>query len=86
VLSRVVEALKKKILPKVDAASQIESQTTEKVESGDENGDTEESKKKKKKEKVGFRDRKVCNFFCLVLIDSYYIIPCLVVQTADHGV
>lgn len=55
-----MEALKKKIFPKVDAASQIESQSTEKDESGDEQGDPEDSKKKKKKEKIGFRDRKVC--------------------------
>jgi hypothetical protein len=63
VLSRIAQALKKKIFPKVDAASQIESQSTEKDESADENAETEESKRKKKKEKVGFRDRKVCTVF-----------------------
>lgn len=51
--------MKDKIFPKVDAASQIESQSAEKEASSDEQGDTEESKRKKKKDKVGFRDRKV---------------------------
>jgi hypothetical protein len=60
--------MKKKLFPKVDAASQLADNgkdvhetggevVAEESASGEDVGD--EGKKKKKKEKVGFRDRKV---------------------------
>jgi hypothetical protein len=60
--------MKKKLFPKVDAASQLADNgkdvqqtghevATEESASGDDVGD--DGKRKKKKEKVGFRDRKV---------------------------
>jgi len=46
-------------MPRVDAASEIESKSADKEDNGEEHPEQEETKKKKKKQNIGFRDRKV---------------------------
>lgn len=57
-------------MPKVDAHEQVKDKKS--GGDGEEELHEEVKRKKNKKEKIGFRDRKVCVFFCEI---------CLMVRT-----